>query len=327
LGFGLLIWKYHDHEKPHTTDLDLPGVATLAVACGSLMSLVSAMGFDGFIWIHGVFLLAVAIVSGIWFVRIERSAVNPIFPPSFIMNRAIGPALIGSGLMGIAFFGVETYVPFYVQGTTMSGPKAAAGVITPVMLSWAISGVVAAPMIVRFGFRRTAIVGSVLTAISFTGLWIGAILHVHGAILAAVLAVGGLGFGSASMPYLLSAQHGVGWQQRGIVTSAIQFSRTMVGAIGIGLLGMLFNVLAAPQMEVLRKMNVKPAEIMDPQKSAALPEAAKPIILSMIGSSLTWVFAAMLVFAVIQIGVSMLMPKADDHGGGEKIDPMEALPG
>ena len=59
--------------------------------------------------------------------------------------------------MGIAFFGVDTYVPLYVQGTTGAGAKAAAGVVTPVMLAWAISGIFAAPMIVRWGFRRTAI--------------------------------------------------------------------------------------------------------------------------------------------------------------------------
>ncbi|HEY2760198.1 MAG TPA: MFS transporter, partial [Pirellulales bacterium] len=325
--FGVLAWKYHDHEKSHSTDLDLPGVATLGVSCAALLGFVSAMGIDGFPWSISALLFVVALAAGAWFVQIERTAVNPIMPLSLITNRAIGPALIGSGLMGIAFFGVDTYVPLYVQGTTGAGAKAAAGVVTPVMLAWAISGIFAAPMIVRWGFRRTAIIGSWLTAISFVGLLIGAILQVHGAVLAAVLAVGGLGFGSASMPYLLSAQHGVDWQQRGIVTSAVQFSRTMVGAIGIGLLGMLFNVLAAPQMEQLRQMGVSPATIMDPHQRDSLPAAAKPIVFNMIGSGLTWVFAAMAFFAILQIGISLLMPKAEDHVTAAQTDLMEALPG
>jgi hypothetical protein len=129
------------------------------------------------------------------------------------------------------------------------------------------------------------------------------------------------------MPYLLSAQHGVDWQQRGIVTSAVQFSRTMVGAIGIGLLGMLFNVLAAPQMEQLRQMGVSPATIMDPHQRDSLPAAAKPIVFNMIGSGLTWVFAAMAFFAILQIGISLLMPKAEDHVTAAQTDLMEALPG
>ena len=138
-------------------------------------------------------------------------------------------------------------MPLYVQGTTGAGATAAAGVVTPVMLAWASSGIFVAPIIVRFGFRHTAMAGSLLMIVSFTSLFICALLQASGWILAAVLVIGGIGFGASSMPQLLSAQHGVGWQQRGIVTSATQFFRTMGGAIGIGLLGMLFNLLAAPK--------------------------------------------------------------------------------
>src|SRR5262245_39736674 len=136
---------------------------------------------------------------------------------------------MGSAIMGVAFFGVDTYVPLYVQGTTGAGATAAAGVVTPVMLAWAMSGIFVAPIIIRYGFRRTATIGSTLTALGFHGLFICALLHASGWILAAVLVLAGLGFGSASMPYLLSAQHGVSWQQRGIATSAITFFRTMGG--------------------------------------------------------------------------------------------------
>jgi hypothetical protein len=123
----------------------------------------------------------------------------------------------------------------------------------------------------------------------------------------------GVGFGTASMPQLLSVQHSVDWQQRGIVTSGIQFFRTMGGAIGIGLLGMLFNVLAAPQMQQLRTLGVSPATIMDPDKRNSLPANARPIIFEMIGSGLTWVFLAMAVIALAQVAVSFLMATSEEH--------------
>ena len=103
------------------------------------------------------------------------------------------------------------------------------------------------------------------------------------------------------------------WQQRGIVTSATQFFRSIGGAIGIGLLGILFNVLAAPQMQQLRAMGVSPASIMDRQKRAELPPEAQPIIFQMIGSGLTWVFLAMAIVAVAQVGVSFLMASDEEH--------------
>jgi MFS family permease len=325
LGFAVLAWKYHDHGKPHSTNLDLPGLGLLAIACTAALTLVSSVGTEWMNWPVGIALFVVTIIAGAWFVRVERRAENPVLPPSLIANPAIGPPLAASALMGIAFFGIETYVPLYVQGTTGAGPTAAAGVITPIMLAWAASGVFVAPIILRWGFRRTAIAGSCLSTIGLFGLFGCAMLGASDWVLAAVLFLSGVGFGSASMPFLLSAQHGVGWQQRGIVTSANQFFRTMGGAIGIGLLGMLFNVLAAPEMRRLRGLGYKPAAIMDPHFAANFPDEVKQIIRSMIEHGLTWVFLAMAVAACLQIFFSLRMPRDNDRPTPEDSGTFEAL--
>jgi MFS family permease len=324
LGFFVLVWQYHDHEKPHSTDLDLPGVLALAVACAALLPVI-----NGLITVAAVdaCLVVVAIAAIVWFIRVERRAKNPIMPPDLVMERAIGPALLLSALMGIAFFGVDTYVPLFVQGTTGAGAKAAAGVVTPVMLSWAASGIVVAPIIIRWGFRRTALVGSCFTTVSFIGLVTCAVLHASGWVLAAVLMLSGLGFGAVSMSCLLSAQHHVSWQQRGIVTSGVQFVRTMGGAIGIGLLGMLFNVLTAPQMQRLREMGVSPASFMDPDKRQTLPPAAQEILPAMFGHGLTWVFVAMAVSAILQFLIAWMLPPFERPAADEKTDAFEAFAG
>ena len=140
LGFIVLVWQYHDHEKPHSTDLDLPGVLALAVACTALLP----VGIHGLITAAAVDagLLVLAIAAIVWFIRVERRAKNPIMPPELVMERRNRSGAVVSALMGIAFFGVDTYVPLFVQGTTGAGAKAAAGVVTPVMLAWAASGIV-----------------------------------------------------------------------------------------------------------------------------------------------------------------------------------------
>src|SRR3954468_13484696 len=62
LGLGVLAWKYRDTEKPHSTDLDLPGAAALALGCTATLVLVSRLGPGG--WsaptIAGLSLLAIA---------------------------------------------------------------------------------------------------------------------------------------------------------------------------------------------------------------------------------------------------------------------------
>lgn len=313
LGFAVLARHYHEHEQPRPTELDLPGAALLTVACTALLVLVSGLGPDGWPAPVAIGFLVTAIAASAWFLRVERHSSNPIFPPTMMTQRAIGPPLIGSFLMGIAFFGIDTYVPLYIQGTTGAGATAAAGVVTPVMFSWAFSGVFVAPLVVRLGFRKTAMFGSWLVVAGLSGLFICALLKASGWVLAAVLVLCGVGFGAASMPYLLCAQHGVPWNQRGIVTSGIQFFRTIGGAIGIGLLGMLFNFLAAPQMRRLHEMGVNPASVMDPHTRSELPQAAVQLTAQMIGSAMIWVFAAMLLGAILQLVATLFLPPHTAH--------------
>ena len=77
-----------------------------------------------------------------------------------MVKRSIGPTLVGNFLLGIGFLSLDTYVPLYVQGGRGGGVAAAAGVVTPVMLTWALSGIIAAPLVVRWGFRKTALLGT-----------------------------------------------------------------------------------------------------------------------------------------------------------------------
>jgi MFS family permease len=153
LGLIVLIWKYHDREKPHSTDLDLPGVIGLAIACMGLLAAVSLFGSESWSWTWGGALIAVSIVAAVLFIRHEIRAGNPIMPPALMMNRNIGPALLAGMILGVGIFGLDTYVPLYVQGGRGGGAMAAAGVVTPVMLMWALSSFVAAPLVIRWGFR------------------------------------------------------------------------------------------------------------------------------------------------------------------------------
>ena len=327
LGFAVLAWKYHDREKPHSTDLDLPGVTLLAVASTALLALVSGLGPGGWDNATSVALLVLAAASIVVFIRTERRAANPVLPPDLVIHRTIGPSLLGSLLLGICFLSLDTYVPLYVQGARGGGAAAAAGVVTPVMLTWAASGLFAAPLAVRWGFRNTAVLGSVLTVISFTGLVVCAVTGAPRSVLTGVLLLSGLGFGPASMAYILAAQNAVTWQQRGIITSGIQFFRTIGGAVGIGVLGMVFNVLTASQFERLRTAGINPAQLMDPHGRAKLPPDALRAASGTIGHGLTWVFGFMLVSAVAQVLVTLFMPNTRADHVVTRTEAMEAMVG
>jgi MFS family permease len=315
IGLFVLIWKYQDREKPHKTDLDAPGVVSLGIGCLAALALVSRLGPDGWSWPVICGLLVAASAGIIYFVRHERSAMHPIIPGEFLRHRAIGPAVIATFLFGIGFLSLDTFVPLYVQGGRGGGPGAAAGVVTPVMLTWALSGLFAAPMVVHLGFRKTALMGSMLIVLGFVGLLLGAVFNLPQTILTAVLAITGLGFGPASMAYLLSAQDAVTWQQRGGVTGTISFFRSIGGSLGVGLMGALFNILSAGQMNHLRASGVKPSALLDPRELATLSPESLKLVQHTIAGSLMWVFCAMVIVAVAQMLVTLFMPpmQKPDH--------------
>jgi MFS family permease len=327
IGFAVLAWKYHDRERPHKVDLDLPGIGLLALSCGAILAAVSGLGPDGWPWPVAVALAVVAVVAMAWFVRVERRATNPVLPPSLLAQRAIGPSLVGSGVLGVGFLSLDTFVPLYVQGAKGGGAAAAAAAVTPVMLAWAASGLLAAPLIVRWGFRRTALLGCLLTGVGFVGLFACALADAPQWAMTLVLLVSGFGFGPASMSYLLAAQDAVGFGQRGVVTSGITFFRTIGGAVGIGALGMLFNVLTGPQLATLKSAGLSPAALVDPHERAKLPPDVLASASGTVGSSLTWVFGAMVLSVVVQAAVTLLMPRRKANEPTHKPEAVEAMAG
>jgi MFS family permease len=55
----------------------------------------------------------------------------------------------------------------------------------------------------------------------------------------------GLGFGFASVPALIAAQSSVGWDERGVVTGANMFARSVGQALGAAVLGAVANAVIA----------------------------------------------------------------------------------
>jgi len=327
LPFGIialivLMWKYHDQEKPHSTDLDLPGAATLAIGCTSILMLVSRLGPGGWSLNVSLLLIAVTILSAVYYLYHERRTANPILPLDLVFSKTIGPSVMGMMLLGVGFQSLDTYVPLYVQGGKGGGATAAAGVVTPVILTWALSGILSAPMTVRFGFRNTALLGASITVCGCSGLFLCAFFDTPRWVMTTVLALNGVGFGLASMSYVLSAQHSVTWQQRGVATGAVQFFRNIGGAIGIGVLGAFFNSLIHADFVKLEALGIMPSTLLDPNQREQIPAATLLTSQLAITSALTWVFAAMVITAVMQLILATMMQVQKSDAPVDAVDPL-----
>jgi MFS family permease len=150
--------------------------------------------------------------------------------------RTAAPYL-GGVLMGTTVYGVDTFVPLFVQGARGGTAGAAGAVVTPLVFFWATSATVAARLIVRFGFRRTARWGAVLILLGLAALVAAAWANASVPWISAACAIVGAGLGPSSMSQVLAIQNVVNERQRGVATSLVPFFRTSGGSIGVGALG------------------------------------------------------------------------------------------
>ncbi len=216
--------------------IDWAGAALLTAGMSSLLWVV----LDGSrqTAVVNAILLGGSVTSMVLFVIRERHAADPILPLDLMARPVIAASLVGSFLFGGILFGLDAYIPLYVQGVRGGNATLAGQALMPFFLAWAVSVAVAARAVVHHGFRWGAAVGSAVVVLGSLALVAGACYPESSRVWFLVgLAVAGTGMGPTSLSFILAVQHEVSWGQRGVATGAATFLRTIGGAIGVGLLG------------------------------------------------------------------------------------------
>ena len=95
-------------------------------------------------------------------------------------------------------------------------------------------------MYLRFGFRTCAVLGSTVAAI---GAATTLLLDENSALwqVAVSCFVVGAGMGLVATPTLIAAQTSAQWTERGVVTSATLFARSLGSAVGVAAFGAIVN--------------------------------------------------------------------------------------
>jgi MFS family permease len=200
-------------------------------------------------------------------------------------------------------FSLSTYVPPLVQGV-MGGNALQAGVAVAAMsIGWPIGSIAGGRALLRFGARPTVLVGTLMlvagTLIVTQATRPGTL---EGGLLVAALgeAVTGLGMGLSATTILVMVQAAVPWQRRAVATGLVQFSRTIGGAVGVGLLGGI----------VTASVGGASAVILDPIGRNFIPAAQLAAMRSSLSGGLEWVFVILVVDAVVVAAVAIRMMPA-----------------
>ncbi|MFI2754495.1 MDR family MFS transporter [Cellulomonas sp. P22] len=237
----LLVKHFHETVPSREHRIDWAGGALLTVST-SLLILALLEGGNAWAWDApqsiGAFGIGLAVLAV--FVVVERRAAEPVLAPWVFSRRLLGTtALIAVGV-GAILMGVTTYVPTFLEALLGSSPLVSGLTLATLTIGWPISASQAGRLYLRWGFRTTVLIGAAIVVLSSAAL---AVTSTTPSVLAVGLScfVMGLGLGLVAAPSLIAAQSSVGWGERGVVTGANMFARSMGSAVGVAALGALVN--------------------------------------------------------------------------------------
>jgi MFS family permease len=325
LGFialALVATQMIESRATRSGGLDFAGSATLSIGVTAILFAVLHAPGPGASFLAARLAFLAAGAAALWaFVRIQKRSADPLVPPGLFRSwKTVAPYLSGV-LLGTTIFGVDTFVPLFVQGARGGTPGAAGAVITPLIFFWALSATIGARLIVRFGFRASTRAGSILVLIGLVGLFLGALAGASVPWISAACGLVGLGLGPTSIAQILAIQHVVPEKQRGVATSLAPFFRTVGGSIGVGALG---GILSAGLSRRLGPLAESAGRLLSPH--AAASEAPPPVPLAVLGraieQSLLPVFAILAALSVFNVLLASRFPERAD-GVGEATAPDE----
>jgi EmrB/QacA subfamily drug resistance transporter len=307
----LLAWYVTEPKvERKVAPIDWAGAGLLSAGMTSLLLLVldgsqhGAMSAVGF--------LVASILLLVLFVIRELRAPDPILPMDLMVRPTIAASLAGSCLIGAILFGIDTYVPLYIQGVQGGDARLAGRALMPLFLTWAFSVAVAAKAVVHRGLRFGGTIGSFFITLGSLGLVVGAIFpqwYRFGFYPGLVLV--GLGMGPTSLSFILAVQHSVKWGQRGVATGAVIFLRTIGGALGVGLLGAALGWELAHRLAAAGASGIDVTAALRPETHAVLSTEQLVLVQANLGHALRDVYWQMAALGIGTLLCALWLP--DKH--------------
>ncbi|WLQ42542.1 MFS transporter [Streptomyces laculatispora] len=224
------------------SSLDIPGVVLSALGLVSLVygfTRAESSGWSDPLTI-GTFVASAVLLLA--FVLTESRVKSPLLPLRVVMDRNRGGVYLSLGLAIIAMFGLFLFLTYYLQVVQGFSPIKTGFAFLP-MIAGMITGStqigarlmtrVPARMLMGPGFLTAAIGMLLLTQLEIDSSYAAVILP--GQLLL------GLGMGTAFMPAMSLATHGIEPRDAGVASAMVNTSQQVGGAIGTALL----NTIAA----------------------------------------------------------------------------------
>ncbi len=307
----------HEHLQRRRHSIDYLGALSLSASVVCL--LLGLQVTDNIPFAALLYGLAVVFVPV--FIWQERRAAEPLIPLWLFRIRAISVSTLGGLLLGWALYGQQTFLPPYVQGVMGATPTISGFILAGASVGWPIASTIGGRVLLKTGFRFPCVLGGVILTLGFALLLL---VNAESSLLLllAITCVLGVGFGFYSVATILAAQSAVGWEHRGVVTSASQFARNIGGTIGVSIAGALFTAGVMSGSTT----GVNPNDLLSSDLRAALSPEVLAALQELLASALRNVYVLFIGVAALSTLVAVFLPagpprEVSDAGRPANVEP------
>lgn len=230
LALVLLVRAPRSERRP--APLDVPGQVTATVALAALAFAVIEGGTAGLV------ALAVAVVAGTAFWRVETRQPHPVVPLGLFRNRTVAVTVAAGAAVSVAFYGMVFVFSLFFQQVQGRSALAAGLMFLPMTGLIAVTNVVAGKLSARHGPRLPMLIGQPLAAAALLVL-----LLVDETTPApwsiALLVPLALGCALTVPPLTTAMMDAVPAERAGLAAGVLNAARQVAGGLGIAVFGAL----------------------------------------------------------------------------------------
>jgi EmrB/QacA subfamily drug resistance transporter len=240
VALGLVFAGVQESRDPEAQRLDVAGVVTLSVACFGLVYYITQGPDLGFGSVAAISIIAVAVLSFIAFLVVERRSARPMFDFSVLRIRSFSGALFGSMGMNFSFWPFMIYLPIYFHGG-LGYASVSAGLS---LLAYTLPTLVVPPLaerlVLRYEARRVIPLGMFTIGLGFILMKFGSSAeHADWLTMLPGCLLSGIGLGLTNTPVTNTATGAVSADRAGMASGIDMSARLITLAINIAVMGFI----------------------------------------------------------------------------------------
>ncbi|MDE0158399.1 MAG: MFS transporter [Gammaproteobacteria bacterium] len=316
---GILLLALTSKSFPHIgadagkTQPDYPGMASLALAVVPLLLALSSGGVL-YEWDapQVIGMLVFGLMMSIVFVVVEAASKAPILPLEIYANRVVAAAVAAMFLASFGLYGNIIFLPLFFHEVTGASATVSGSLLVPLLLGIVGGAILSGQALSRTGNRYRA--GTLLcTGVATLGMYlISGMSENTGLVLGgACIALLGLGLGGAFAVLSVAVQNSAPFALVGSATSALQFSRSVGGMLGLALLGIVMTRSFSSGLEAALSADLMAAlpqggldALRDNPQAFLEPSAALALASSFAGTGADAVHAADALLSAVKVALA-----------------------